>query len=177
MMVRPEVDSEGNDHWQRLSALQSKNVDKWLRLIAQTPYTLVLKEFVTELISKGEAVKSNCKGTAPISREVEMTFCLYRKARDLYDKFRTVEDEGKDVVTADHVQAMQGRRDRNTVVKHEEEERRKTELLNYFATSNRFNNDVAPESSLDRLLAEINEVCDDIDNAYHDSQFQPKLLF
>jgi hypothetical protein len=173
MMVPPEYNSEANAHWQRLRSLDAQH---WHYVITNTTYTKVLINFVAELMSLRESVGKAYCTSKPVDR-AERTFYLYRKARVLYDRFRTVKDEGKDVVTSTHVQIEQGKRDRRADEEHAKMEKYREDLLEYFQTSNRFTGVVVPPTSMDDLLEEIEAVCEEADTATYETQSRPGMVY
>ncbi|KAH6647621.1 hypothetical protein BKA67DRAFT_539471 [Truncatella angustata] len=177
MMIPPETHSEALRHFTYTKTLPEQ---QWQRQLADAPYTKVLKNFVHELYRIEEPRANNTSVITAADQhntfERDKTFTLYRKARDLYDKFRIVKDEGKDVVTADHVRGIQDRRDREAEAKHARQEQRKKDLLEHFKTSNRFNDDAEEPTSMDLLLQEISEVVDEVRNTTAETHFRPGMV-
>ncbi|KAK9772940.1 hypothetical protein SCAR479_10450 [Seiridium cardinale] len=173
MMVKPADPDEANNHWQKLRSLDAHD---WQAAIAHTTYTKVLKNFVAELMSATERPFKYDPSRRPIDR-AQRTFLMYKKAKSLQQKFRTLKNEGKDVVTTTHLQIEQGKLDRKAAEEHADNEQHKQDVLEYLQNSNRFAGSDDPPTSMDDLLDEIDEVCDEVNNDTYDTHPRPGMVY
>lgn len=174
MMVTPAIPAKANRHWQRFRSL---DIQTWQNTVRRTTYTKVLKNFVGELVAKGNGNVDGKDPHRPVEARAGRTYDLYRKARGLYDKFRIVKDEGKDIVTTIDVQSVHQGRERRMADEYEAMEDHRADLLDYFENSNRFTEVVDPPTSLDVLLDEIEEVCGQVDKETHETHFRPGMMY
>lgn len=173
MMVPPDCLAQANQHWCRLQSLSRQD---WQDTLHATPYTKVLKNLVVELMAKREVDANKSNSSYPPEPKTERTYCLYRKARDLYDKFRVVKDEGKDTVTVVDVQSVQRMHEQMAAGELEDLLQQRADMLDDLENSNRFTERLAPPTSLDLLVEEIEQVCDEVDKEAHDTRFNPRMV-
>ncbi|KAI1846044.1 hypothetical protein JX266_007853 [Neoarthrinium moseri] len=157
MMVEPTRGSEANTHFH---GLRDAPGPRWRAALEQTGYTGALKNFVYRLMA---TTTGETDGAAAPS------LALYRRARAEHARFRGLKDEGRAVITADHVRARHAAQERGRLVGHLEALRDAERARVAEDTSDRFVG-VPPPTALDDLLDDIYDTCAAADAARYDTE-------
>ncbi|ETS78213.1 hypothetical protein PFICI_10275 [Pestalotiopsis fici W106-1] len=160
MMIHPIETHIANRHFDRVRQMTQA---EWTTTIGAAPYTDVLKNFVFSLYARREYFDLADRNT-PNDRK-HMSWKLYKEGQDLYQKFRTVKDEGKATITTTHVQIEQWKREKRAEDEEIAEQEYTKGLVNYLQTTNRFAKPKPDPTPLDNLLADIKQTCKEVDSS------------
>lgn len=172
MMVQPIAGFEANRHW---SSLVTQDDSEWWDYLNNAPYTNALKTFLTKLMAERDHFDPSDR--AAMEHRKEMTWNLYLEAEELYETFRTVKEEGKEVITALHVQIEHYKRGRRAADEAAAEEKYEQDMVKYLKTSNRFIERAKPITPLESLLGEIQQACKEADESEMQTNFEPDFEY